>query len=70
MAEKKSSEEKSASLIVKSAIRKYVNSKECNISSEVLNDTLNEAVKKILDKSIDNARLQKRKTIKPSDVPL
>lgn len=63
------SKEKEASLIVKSAVRKYVNAQDCNIASEVLNKTLNKAVKKILDTSIQNAKDKKRKTIKPADVP-
>ncbi|MHA1301782.1 MAG: hypothetical protein ACTSO9_20370 [Candidatus Helarchaeota archaeon] len=69
MVPKAKTEEKEASLIVKSAVRKYVNSKDCNISSEVLQKTLNKAVKKILDVSIENAKNAKRKTIKPQDVP-
>ena len=64
-----SKEKKEASLIVKSAVRKYINSKDCNVAAEVINKTLNKAVKKILDTAIQNAIDKKRKTIKPSDVP-
>ena len=66
---KKASTTKEASLIVKSAVRKYINSKDCNVASEVINKTLNKAVKKILDTAIQNAKDKKRKTVKPSDVP-
>ena len=68
MSSKKSSQAKDASLIVKSAIRKYVNSKGCNVSSEVINKTLNNAVKKLLDKGIEHAKSQNRKTIKSKDI--
>ena len=68
MPSKPKDEAKSASLIVKSAIRKYVNAKGCNISSEVLNNTLNKAILKILDKAIEKASNDKRKTLKPSDI--
>ncbi len=69
MSPKAKTEVKEASLIVKSAVRKYVNEKECNIASEVLQKTLNNAVKKILDQSVENAKADKRKTIKPKDIP-
>ena len=57
-------------MIIKSTIRKYVNSKGCNISSEVLNKTLNNTLKKILDKGIEKAKTENRKTIKPKDVSI
>ena len=68
MSKKKAPGAKLPSLIVKSAVRKYVNSKGCNIASEVVNNTLNKAVRKLLDKSMENAANKKRKTVKPSDV--
>ncbi|MHA1379803.1 MAG: histone-like protein [Candidatus Helarchaeota archaeon] len=69
MAPKANTETKEASLIVKSAVRKYLNSKNCNVSAEVLQKTLNNAIKKILNQAIENAKNAKRKTIKPSDIP-
>jgi len=59
---------KLGSLIVKSTIRKYVNSNGCNISSEVLNKTLNDILKKILDRAIGKAKKENRKTLKPRDL--
>ena len=70
MSEKKTIKTKLGSMIVKSTIRKYVNSKGCNISSEVLNKTLNGTLKKILDKAIEKAKSQNRKTLKPKDVSI
>ncbi|MHA1301783.1 MAG: histone-like protein [Candidatus Helarchaeota archaeon] len=59
---------KLGSLIVKSTIRKYVNGNGCNISSEVLNKTLNDILKKILDRAIRKAKKENRKTLKPRDL--
>ncbi len=70
MAEKQTKKVKLGSMIIKSTIRKYVNSKGCNVSSEVLNKTLNNTLKKILDNAIEKAKSQNRKTLKPKDVSI
>lgn len=71
MSPKAKEKPKEASLIVKSAVRKYINEKDCNVAGEVLQKTLNNKIKKILDIAIDNAKNDKppRKTIKPRDIP-
>ena len=64
MAKKKTSDE---SLIVKSKIKEYIKGKDCNTSSG-LYDALSEEVKKALDKAIDRAKANGRKTIQPKDI--
>ena len=62
------SEKKEASLFVKAAVRKYVNSKECNVAGDVIKgSTLNNMIKKLIDGAIINAKANKRKTIQAKD---
>ncbi|MHA1144454.1 MAG: hypothetical protein ACTSRW_06935 [Candidatus Helarchaeota archaeon] len=60
--------EKEPNLFVKAAVRKYVNSKGCNISKEVLGgNVLNKSIKKVLDDAIEHAKGAKRKTLMAKD---
>ncbi|MFX1250330.1 MAG: histone-like protein [Promethearchaeota archaeon] len=55
-------------LIVKSAVRKFVNEKECNVSSEVVNEALSMAVAQLLERAIERAKGNNRKTVMPQDL--
>lgn len=62
------SENKEPALFVKAAVRKYVNSKECNIAGDVIKgQTLNNIIKKLIDGAIKNAKEDKRKTLQAKD---
>ena len=62
------SDKKEPSLFVKAAVRKYVNSKECNVAGDVIKGaTLNNMIKKLIDGAIKNAKAAKRKTIQAKD---
>jgi len=62
------SKEKPTTLFVKAAVRKYVNSKECNVAGEVINGVaLNNQIKKILDIAMQKAKKDKRKTLQAKD---
>jgi len=63
-----SKEKKEPTLFVKAAIRKYVNTGECNIAGEVINgNALNNQIKKLLDLAIERAQKSKRKTLMAKD---
>lgn len=55
-------------LFVKSKIREYIKSKGCNTSGDLLDGgTLNDAIVDILDKAIERAKTNGRKTVKERD---
>ena len=61
--------EKIDPLYVKSKVREFIKSKGCNTSSGVLDgDTLNEIIIELLDKAINRAKLNNRKTVKARDL--
>lgn len=56
-------------LYVKSKIREYIKSKGCNTSSALLDgDTLNKIIMEKLDKAVERAKANKRKTVKARDI--
>ncbi len=56
-------------LFVKSKVRDYIHSKECNASGDVLDgDALDKVIKNILDKAIDRAKANNRKTVMEKDL--
>jgi histone H3/H4 len=56
-------------LFVKSKVRDYIKSKDCNTSGAVLDgDSLNNAIIEILDKAISRAKANKRKTVQEKDI--
>lgn len=56
-------------LYVKSKVREFIKSKGCNTSSGVLDgDTLNGIIIELLDKAINRAKLNNRKTVKARDL--
>ncbi|MHA1785382.1 MAG: hypothetical protein ACTSVY_05890 [Candidatus Helarchaeota archaeon] len=63
-----SKEKKEPTLFVKAAVRKYVNSNECNVAGEVINgNALNNQIKKILDLAMQRAKKANRKTLMAKD---
>jgi histone H3/H4 len=61
--------EKIDPLYVKSKVREFIKSKGCNTSSGVLDgDTLNGIIIELLDKAINRAKLNNRKTVKARDL--
>jgi len=56
-------------LYVKSKIRDYLKSKNCNTSSGVIDgEKLNARIIEILDRAVDRAKKNGRKTVKPRDI--
>ncbi|TFG00668.1 MAG: hypothetical protein EU541_01655 [Promethearchaeota archaeon] len=56
-------------LFVKSKIREYINSKDCNTGGEVVDgDVLNDRIVDILDKAIARAKANGRKTVQEKDL--
>ena len=56
-------------LFVKSKIREYIKSKECNTSGDVIDGpALNEAIITILDAAIGRAKANGRKTVQEKDL--
>ena len=56
-------------LFVKSKIREYIKSKECNTSGDVIDGpALNEAIISILDAAIARAKANGRKTVQEKDL--
>ncbi len=56
-------------LFVKSKIREYIKSKGLNTSSELLDgDALNNAIMEVLDKAVERAKGNKRKTVQAKDL--
>lgn len=69
MAESKEKSEKSEVLFVKSKVRDYIHSKDCNTSGDVLDgDSLDKVIKSILDKAIERAKANNRKTVMEKDL--
>lgn len=56
-----------ADFIVKSKLREYAKSKDMSVAAEA-DDSVNDAVKEILDKAIARAKDNGRSTIKARDV--
>lgn len=55
-------------LFVKSKVREFIKARECNTSSGVLDgDDLNNIIKNLLDKAINRAKKNNRKTVKSRD---
>jgi histone H3/H4 len=66
---KKASTEKIEALFVKSKVREYIKSKDCNTASAVLDgELLNGIITKMLDKAITRAKANGRKTVKDRDL--
>jgi histone H3/H4 len=56
-------------LFVKSKVREYIKSKECNTSGDVIDGpALNEAIITILDAAIGRAKANGRKTVQEKDL--
>lgn len=56
-------------LYVKSKIREHIKEKGCNTSSGVVEgDVLNERIMEILDRAIERAKANGRKTVKKRDI--
>jgi histone H3/H4 len=69
MAKKKAAAANVEPLYVKSKIREYLKSKDCNTSSSVIDgDKLNARIIEILDRAIDRAKKNGKKTVKPRDI--
>ncbi len=63
---KKSSVE---ALFVKSKVREYIKSKNCNTSGDVIDGpALNNAIIDVLDKAIARAKANNRKTVQEKDL--
>ncbi|MFX1316229.1 MAG: hypothetical protein ACFE9T_10220 [Promethearchaeota archaeon] len=69
MAKKAPKPAKKEPLFVKSKVREYIKSKGCNTASGVLDgDTLNEYIVWYLDKAVERAKANGRKTVKARDL--
>ncbi len=56
-------------LFVKSKVREYIKSKDCNTSGDVIDgDALNDAIIDVLDKAIGRAKANGRKTVQEKDL--
>ena len=56
-------------LFVKSKVREYIKSKECNTSGDLLDgDSLNNAIIDLIDKAIARAKANGRKTVQGKDM--
>jgi histone H3/H4 len=56
-------------LFVKSKVREYIKSKECNTSGDVIDGpALNDAIIEVLDKAIARAKANNRKTVQEKDL--
>ena len=56
-------------LFVKSKVREYIKSKECNTSGNVIDGpALNNAIIEVLDKAIARAKANNRKTVQEKDL--
>ena len=61
--------EKADVLFVKSKVRDFIHSKDCNTSGDVLDgDALDKIIKGLLDKAIDRAKANNRKTVMEKDL--
>ena len=64
---KKAAKGGSDSLVVKSKMKEYIKGKGCN-SAGGLADALTGAIKEILDKAINRAKANGRKTVQEKDI--
>lgn len=56
-------------LFVKSKVREYIKSKDCNTSGDVIDgESLNDCILEILDKAIKRAKANGRKTVQEKDL--
>ncbi len=56
-------------LFVKSKVREYIKSKECNTSGDVIDGpALNNAIIEVLDRAIGRAKANNRKTVQEKDL--
>ncbi len=56
-------------LFVKSKVREYIKSQECNTSGDLIDGVaLNDAIIDILDKAINRAKGNNRKTVQEKDL--
>ncbi|TXT62109.1 MAG: hypothetical protein BAJALOKI3v1_670009 [Promethearchaeota archaeon] len=56
-------------LFVKSKVRDYIKSKDCNTSGDVIDgDSLNNRIIDILDKAVERAKANGRKTVQEKDL--
>ena len=56
-------------LFVKSKVRDYIKSKNCNTSGDVIDgDSLNMRIIEILDKAVERAKANGRKTVQEKDL--
>ncbi len=60
---------KTDALFVKSKVREYIKSQECNTSGDLIDGpALNDAIIDILDKAINRAKGNNRKTVQEKDL--
>ncbi len=65
----KKSGAKIEALFVKSKVREYIKSQECNTSGDLIDgDSLNNAIVDILEKAIGRAKANGRKTVQEKDL--
>lgn len=61
--------EKSEVIFVKSKVRDYVHSKDCNTSSDVLDGgALDKIIRELLNKAVERAKANNRKTVMSKDL--
>ncbi len=66
---KKAAAASTDALFVKSKVRDYIKSKDCYTSGELIDGpALNNAIKELLDKAIDRAKANNRKTVQERDL--
>ncbi|MFO7797146.1 MAG: hypothetical protein ACQERB_07035 [Promethearchaeati archaeon] len=69
MAKKKAAAASTETLFVKSKVRDYIKSKNCNTSGDVIDgDALNKRIIEILDKAVERAKANGRKTVQEKDL--
>jgi histone H3/H4 len=62
-------ESKTEALFVKSKVRDYIKTKNCNTSGDLIDgDSLNKVIIDILDKAIERAKANGRKTVQEKDL--
>ncbi len=65
----KDKSDKSDVIFVKSKVRDYVHTKECNAAGDVLDGpALDKIIKDVLDKAIERAKANGRKTVMDKDL--
>ena len=69
MAKKEAAAPAVDTLFVKSKVRDYIKSKDCNTSSGIIDgDALNIIITELLDKAVARAQANGRKTVKEKDL--